>query len=67
MSKESSVNLSQSEYESLLTDQKLAQKVRDRQKFYTKRRNAVLMIYKQKALDKGITVSEEEITEYLSK
>ena len=54
------------EYELLLSDQSFAQKIREQRKLNTSKRNAKLMIYKQKAESKGITVTDSEVEKYMS-
>ena len=58
--------MSEERLNELLKNERELQKIKTRQKNAWKRRNARLMIFKQKAESKGLTVSEKEIDEYLN-
>ena len=66
MAESLTINKDSKEYEALLTDRKFAQKIREQRKENTAKRNAKLMLYKQKAESKGITVSDDEVTKYMN-
>ena len=58
--------MSEERLNELLKNERELQKIKTRQKNAWKRRNARLMIFKQKAESKGLTVTEEEIDKYLN-
>ena len=59
------VKIDQKELDRLLERDKSLTKKENKQRDSWRRRNAELMIFKVKGVDKGIKVSKEEIDEYL--
>ena len=66
MAESSTINKDSKEYELLLKDRTFAHKIREQRKMNTSKRNARLMLFKQKAESKGIKVSDSEVEKYLS-
>lgn len=62
------VEISQKELDELLENKRYAQKVKDRQKNYSRIRNARLVIMYKRAQEANVPEpTEDEINEYLSK
>ena len=59
--------LSEKRIEELILAEKKLEREREKRRGYTRKRNAKLAILAKKALKAGITVTEKEIDEYLSK
>jgi len=61
------VKIDKKEYDRLMSRDKDLKKLKDKQKETWQRRNAKLLLMFNKATEKGLKVSEAEITEYLNK